>query len=112
MDTAISGGDFELGANGRPRTAEGAEELFQRARIRLTVPLGAFPCDPALGSRLHTLTAETPLAGEKAFSLAREALRSLPQLSVAGAKFFAGDGPSVKVAVGYGGESRELEVKL
>lgn len=112
MDTAISGGDFELGANGRPRTAEGAEELFQRALIRLTVPLGAFPCNPALGSRLHTLKAGTPLADEKAFSLAREALRSLPQLAVTGAKFFAGDEPSVRVTVSYGGESRELEVKL
>lgn len=112
MDTAISGGDFALGANGRPKTAEGAEELFQRATIRLTVPLGAFPCNPALGSRLHALTADTPLAGEKAFSMAREALRSLPQLAVSGAQFRAGGGPSVAVTVSYGGESRELEVKL
>ena len=112
MDTALSGGDFAPDENGRPHLAGGAEELFQRAGIRLTVPLGTFPCNPALGSRLHTLTAETPLAGEKAFSLAQEALRGLPQLTVSGAELRAGDAPSVAVTVCYGGESRELEVKL
>ena len=112
MDLAISDGDFVLDGTGRPAAARGIDELFQRALIRLTVPLGAFPCDPKLGSGLHALTADTPLVDEKALSMAKEALRNMPQAAVAGARYCPGDAPRVAVTVSCGSESRELEVKL
>lgn len=112
MDLKISGGDFVLDGTGRPVPVRGTDELFQRAEIRLSVPLGAFPCNPKLGSRLHTLTEETPLLDEKALSMAREALRGMPQATASGARYCPGDTPCVKATVTCGRESRELEVKL
>lgn len=112
MDLELSGGDFAADEIGRPKTVTGAEELFQRAEIRLTVPLGSFACNPALGSRLHTLAADTPLREEKALSMAQEALRGLSQLSVTGAVFEEGDPPGVKITLDYGGISRDVEVQL
>ena len=112
MDLELSGGDFAADENGRPKTVTGAEELFQRAAIRLAVPLGSFACNPALGSRLHTLTADTPLKEEKALSMAQEALRGLPQLSATGAAFLDGEPAGVKITLNYGGISRDVEVKL
>ncbi len=111
MDTALANGDFSPGANGRPREIGGAAELFQRAAIRLTVPLGGFACDPSLGSRLNTLPALTGGQNEKALSFAREALRRLPQLAVESAAYSA-DPPRVNIVLSYGGESAEIEVKL
>ncbi|MVB11113.1 hypothetical protein CAFE_18160 [Caprobacter fermentans] len=112
MDLELSGGDFLTGENGRPESVSGKEELFQRATIRLTVPLGSFSCDPSLGSRLHTLKSGTPFPDEKAFSMAQEALRGMPQLTVTGAAVSQADPPTVTVTLDYGGESREVEVKL
>lgn len=112
MDLELSGGDFAADESGRPKAVTGAEELFQRAGIRLSVPLGSFACNPALGSRLHTLTAETPLREEKAVSMAQEALRGLPQLTAAGAAFPEDDPAKVKITLIYGGASRDVEVKL
>jgi hypothetical protein len=112
MDLELTGGDFAVDKKGRPKTVTGAEELFQRARIRLAVPLGSFACNPSLGSRLHTLTAGTPLREEKALSMAQEALRGLPQLEAVGASFPEGDPPRVKITLNYSGISRDMEVKL
>lgn len=112
MDLAISGGDFTLGENGRPVRIEGPGELYQRAAIRLTVPLGAFFCNPSLGSRLHTLAADTPLRDQRALSMAQEALRGLTQLTVQSARFQDGDAPSVQITLKYGTETKNVEVKL
>lgn len=112
MDTAVASGDFALSGNGRPQTISGAQELFQRAAIRLTVPLGAFSYDTSLGSRLRTLTGVSVDCDEKALSLAQEALRKLPQISVESAKYISGEAPSVKVTLNYSGKTKEVEVKL
>lgn len=112
MDLKLSGGDFAVDENGKPETISGAEELFQRAAIRLTVPLGAFACGPALGSRLHTIGASAPLREEKAFSAAQEALQNMPQIAVKGAAYPDGDPLKVRITLECGGEDRELEVKL
>lgn len=112
MDLKLSEGDFLTDENGRPKTVTGAEELFQRAKIRLSVPLGSFACNPQLGSRLHTLTADTPLREEKAISMAQEALRNLPQLTVEGAVFQEGNPSKVIITLNYGGECRNVEVQL
>lgn len=112
MDLKLSEGDFSMNPSGRPKAVTGAEELFQRALIRLSVPLGSFACNPALGSRLHTLAADTPLRDEKALALAQEALRGLTQLSVTAAAFVEGDPPAVKITLNCCGENREAEVML
>jgi len=112
MDLELFAGDFIKDGNGRPKTITGAEELFQRAKIRLTIPLGSFACNPQLGSRLHTLTADMPLREEKALSMAQEALRNLPQLTVEGAVFQEDTPPKVIITLNYSGESRDVEVQL
>ncbi|MCI1965723.1 MAG: histidine kinase [Oscillospiraceae bacterium] len=109
MDLALSGGDFVCGKTGRPKTVTGAAELFQRAEIRLTVPLGSFACSPALGSRLHTLTASTPLREQKTLAMAQEALRGLPQLSVTKVECVPS---AVKITLNAGGIRRCVEVTL
>lgn len=112
MDLELSGGDFAAGENGRPKTVSGAEELFQRAEIRLTVPLGSFALNPSLGSRLHSLRADTPLREEKALSMAQEALRQMPQLKVTGAEYRDGSPAEVRITLNCAGSSREVEVHL
>ncbi|MFU0831860.1 MAG: Phage tail protein [Oscillospiraceae bacterium] len=112
MDLELFEGDFITDENGKPKTVTGAEELFQRAKIRLTVPIGSFALNPQLGSRLHTLTADTPLRDEKALSMAQEALRNLPQLTVESAAFQEGNPPKVIITLNYGGECRDVEVQL
>jgi hypothetical protein len=111
MDTALHGGDFAPAANGRPYRIGGAEEMFQRAAIRLTVPEGRFCYDASLGSRLNTLTGKEPDPGAAALSFAQEALRRIPGITALGAEYLA-DTRTVKIAVGYGDARREIEVKL
>lgn len=112
MDLAVSDGDFVLDENGRPVSIQGAEELFQRARIRLRVPLGAFSCDPKLGSRLFTLKGQAGASEEKALSLAREALAAMPQVEVLEARYLPGDAPRAAVTLACNGTRREWEVEL
>lgn len=69
------------GERGLPQLVGGAEELIQRALIRLTVRRGSFALDPGLGSELNTLRA----AGQKnlddaAANLVRQALLPLPEV--------------------------------
>jgi hypothetical protein len=112
MDTALENGDFSPGANGRPRLIGGREELLQRAKIRLAVPRGSFSADPALGSRLHTLTGDEEDPDRPALFYAREALSPLPQAAAESAEYLPGPPPAVRVALVCGGEQSELEVKL
>lgn len=112
MDTALENGDFARAANGRPYRIGGTDEIFQRAYIRLTVPAGAFCYDAALGSRLNTLTGDEPDPDAQALSLAQEALRTLPELSVQSARYEKTTPPAVRVSLRCGGEQKEFEVKL
>lgn len=111
MDTKLENGDFSLGSNGRPQAVSGAGELLQRAKIRLTVPLGSFACNPELGSRLYTLTGNEPDRDARALSMAQDALRLLPQLEAESARYVPGSPPSVAVSVRCGAELDEIEVK-
>lgn len=112
MDTALQNGDFARAANGRPYQISGTEEMFQRAYIRLTVPAGRFCYDPSLGSRLNTLTGNEPDPDVKALSLAQEALRTIPEISVQSAHYEKTAPPAVQVTLSCGGEQKEFEVKL
>lgn len=112
MDTAIANGDFSPGANGRPRAISGAEEKFQRAAIRLTVPRGAFCYDASLGSRLGTLTGQEDDPDGRALFYAQEALGEMTDVTVQSAQYLAGDAPSVRVSLLCGGQQKEIEVKI
>ena len=111
-DTAIENGDFLPGSNGTPEKISGTRELFQRAKILLTVPLGNFSYDPELGSRLYELKGESADTAGRALSFSQEALRRLPQVTAESAVFTPGDAPSVKTAVACGDEKTEIEVNL
>lgn len=80
MDTALRDGDFAVSAAGIPFPVRAAPELLQRALIRLTVPRGSFPYDPALGSSLHALDPADPGFYQQAFQAVQEALIPLPEL--------------------------------
>lgn len=112
MDTALQNGDFTPAANGRPYHVDGTDEIFQQAIVRLTVPAGRFCYDPALGSRLCTLTGQESNPDEKALSLAQQALRAMPQIAVLSAAYENTTLPAVKVTLSCGGEQREAEIKL
>lgn len=113
MDTVLENGDFKLAENGYPYVSGGETELFQRASIRLKVPLGSFTLDAQLGSEFSTLKSEKEAnrAG-KALSLAQEALRNLPQVSAEKAEYTAGDSPFVTVTVKYGDNTEEIKVNI
>lgn len=112
MDTALKNGDFAPAGNGMPKRISGKEELFQRAAIRLCVPLGSFVYDAALGSRIPFLRADDPSLLECAAFLAKEALRPAAELSVSGARPAEDPDAGVLVSVACGGETREIEVKF
>lgn len=112
MDTALINGDFTLAPNGRPKQIDGVQELLQRAAIRLNVPLGGFVYDAKLGSRLHSLKTGDDSMNAKALEMAQEALKPLPQLTVAGTVCSSGEPWTVKVALSYSGGAAEIEVKL
>ena len=113
MDTVLENGDFKLGENGYPYVSGGETELFQRAAIRLKVPLGGFALDAKLGSKLRTLKNEKEASrAGKALSLAQEALRSLPQVSAEKAEYIPGDSPYVTVTVKCADDIREIKVNI
>lgn len=111
MDTLLKNGGFASAANGRPYRIGGADEIFQRAKIRLTVPLGSFCFDPALGSRLHTLTGKEPDPDAAALLDAQEALQPLAGVTAVSAEY-SETPPTVKIAMEYCGQKKTAEVKL
>lgn len=83
MDTLLSGGDHGVDSRGIPREITGAEELMQRALLRLAVCRGSWFADPDFGSELYRLPpADTETTRRLALSYVREALLPLPQLTV------------------------------
>lgn len=112
MDTALKNGDFQRNPNGIPHSIDGIRELLQRAEIRLKVPLGSFVYDPWLGSRLHTLSAQDKARDVKALTIAQEALREIPELTVEGASCTGSSPMTAVFRLGYSGGNAEIEVKV
>jgi hypothetical protein len=110
MDTALVGGDFARGSNGRVKQIGGTQELLQRAAIRLNVPPGGFVYDASLGNKLYTLKADDPGFTEKALALAQEALRPLSAVTAEGVR--CPEPAVLAVQVSCRGKSAEIEVKL
>jgi hypothetical protein len=107
----LKDGDFAPAANGRPYRVGGTEEKFQRAAVRLTVPRGSFCCDPALGSRMSSLTGTEVNPSAAALTLAQEALRSVPGVTASAAEYVAAD-RIVKITLECDGTEKTVEVKL
>lgn len=114
MDTLIKDGDFYRGARGMPVKITGADELIQRAVIRLTVRLGSFAADKTLGSELYRLgrTPERDLDAA-ALNLTRMALLPLSEITVESAvctRF--GERLTLKTGLRVRGEYKNLEVNI
>ena len=78
MDTLLAFGDHKTDGCGLPVVLTGAQEIIQRALIRLSVKKGSFAPDPALGSELHRLRPGTGQETNRtALSYAQEALAPL-----------------------------------
>lgn len=82
MDTCLYLGDHQRDHRGLPFSISGTEELLQQAMIRLSVRRGAFPLNPQLGSRLHTLSPNDPGLNDTALRLAQEALCEMNDIAV------------------------------
>lgn len=83
MDVLLQNGDLQTDRTGSPIKIDGAEELIQRALIRLAVKQGSLPYAPQLGSRLHTLgSGERKTMDARATALVREALAPISQIRV------------------------------
>lgn len=55
MELLLQHGDHSRNGQGFLQEVDGAQQLVQRAMVRLTVPKGKFVLNPQLGSLLHTL---------------------------------------------------------
>jgi phage gp46-like protein len=85
MDTLLLQGDHATDARGIPVAVTGAEELLQRALLRLGIRRGSFEYDAGLGSELYRLSRDTSAATERAaHSYVQEALLPLPEIAVGG----------------------------
>ena len=117
MELKLQNGRYALSAAGVPESVRGAEELLQRALMRLTARRGAFWPDPDYGSRLYTLPRLMPSQRAAAAKLfATEALSGEPAVRVADTALFPdGDGgPSLSVAVTLeaGGQTAKLMIEV
>lgn len=87
MELLLHHGDHSRDERGFLQEVDGAQQLVQRAMVRLTVPKGKFVLNPQLGSLLHTLGRSAPAQREQlALEYAQEALLELPEVRVVTAK--------------------------
>ena len=108
-------GDHQQNRQGFPVLISGAEELFQRACIRLTVPLGRFIPDKNLGSRLYTLGRAAPeQRQELALEYAREALIGMEDIRVVSARIFSGEDQAIEIifSLEYAGTDQPEECQI
>lgn len=85
-------GQYSLGRLQRPEMVEGAEELKQRVRMRLSARRGAFLPMPNYGSRLHLLAQVKPSEREAAArQFVLEALAEEKELELDSLELIEGD---------------------
>lgn len=65
MELLLQHGDHSRNGQGFLQEVDGAQQLVQRAMVRLTVPKGKFVLNPQLGSLLHTLGRTAPAQREQ-----------------------------------------------
>ena len=103
VDARITEGDVAVTATGDAVTVSGADALFQRALLSMTVPKGSFIYDRELGSPV--CDAADP---DKRALVLGEALASYENTVVCVTEM-TGDTTTVRVTID--GESRETEVR-
>lgn len=112
MELRMKDGDYVPDGQGGVLRCTGGAEVLQRVLYRLSVKRGSFPFLPELGSRLHLLTREKPLARPSvARQYVEEALAG-EDLTVDEVTLTdAGDGRvGVKVELTWQGEALEVNV--
>lgn len=108
MELKIENGDYVRGPGGVLETVSGTDALVQRAAMRLAARRGEFVYDAALGSHLDTLKPDSPDAERRAFAMAQDALRPMPEISVLSAHVTTA-GCTVTLLIGD--VQKEVEVK-
>lgn len=92
MELKLVEGQYSFGRLLRPETVEGAEELKQRVRMRLSARRGAFLPRPGYGSRLHLLGQVKPSEREAAArQFVLEALAEEKELELDGLELIEGE---------------------
>lgn len=114
MDTLIRAGDHGVCARGYPAVIDGAQEIMQRALLRLCVRKGSFALDPALGSELHRLRFMSGQHLERAaLAYVQEALAPMRELRVLGVQCEQRDGLlCVNAKINCGGGAYPLLVEV
>ena len=119
MELKLRDGRYAVSAAGVPETVRGAEEILQRAMMRLTARRGAFWPDPEYGSRLYTLPQLKPAQRSAAAKLfVAEALAGEPELRVADVAYRpGGDGAAaasafITVTLEAGGQAAKLTIEV
>ena len=115
MDTLLAEGDYKRDRRGFPIPVFGAEERFQQAYIRLTVPQGQFALDKELGSRLYTMGQANPQkVQELALEYAREALMGMEDIRVISAEVVLQQDQILKIVflLEYTGDKTSKQMKM
>lgn len=116
MDTLIKHGDFAVTANGLPIQISSVQELLQRAIFCLSIPRGSFLHNKELGSRFFELKdSNVDAKNSVALSMAQEALKNQPQISVYSAQVVYGEDEkveAVKVLLLIEGSGEEVIIKI
>lgn len=100
MELKLRDGAYVISPAGLPETVSGAEEILQRALLRLAARRGSFWPDPEYGSRLHTLCRLKP--GQRASAarlFAAEALEGERDVILEDVTYTPGEGDGGTVAV-------------
>lgn len=109
----ISNGDHALNINGRPYYIDDADEILQRAVIRLGIKKGRFAYDPTLGSELYKLTGPVTESLKKtAYSYVTEALLPIPQITVESVSCQAFGTDSLKVTAALKYKDRQYTIEV
>jgi hypothetical protein len=115
VDTLLLNGDHAADARGIPMLISGAEELLQRALLRLGIRRGSFGHDPRLGSELFRVAQDTSAATQRAAqSYVQEALIPIPQIEVGDVELLHEDGEDtiiIRVPLTCDDETYLLELK-
>ena len=113
MELKLRDGKYTLSAAGLPQTVSGAEELLQRALMRLAARRGAFWPDVTYGSRLYTLGRLKAVQRDAAARMfVTEALENEPDITVRDVVYTPGPDGGGSVAVTLSADGTEAELML
>ncbi len=100
MEFRLVGGDYLPDGRGGFVTVSGAEEVLQRALLRLSVRKGAIPFWPQYGSRLHELSQLKPsVRKSEAAGFVSEALLAEPDIQVEDVRVLEDESGRMRVTV-------------